>query len=102
MPVSQHSLHDFSPHLFWDVDKQQTDLEAHKPQIIQQVLEYGLLADWLLIRDLYGINEIAKTAATFRQLDPKALTFISTLSGRTKESFRCYNTKPSTAQRWNF
>ena len=104
---NKHSLRsitvaDFSAHLFWDVDKGKLDLQIHKQQVIRQVLEYGLLSDWLIINRLYGIKTIAETTASFRQLDPKALSFIVALSGMPKEFFKCYTTKPSMPKHWNF
>ncbi|MEO5648069.1 MAG: hypothetical protein ABIQ56_06880, partial [Chitinophagaceae bacterium] len=84
------------------VDKERLDFNSNKAQVIQQVLEYGLLADWLIISHLYGIKVIAETATTFRQLDPMALSFIATISGINKESFKCYSTKQLMPQHWNF
>lgn len=36
-------MEQFSPHLFWDVRKEDIDLDAHAQYVIQRVLEYGLL-----------------------------------------------------------
>ena len=102
MPSSHYTIADFSPHLFWDVNKETLDLTSNKVQVIQQVLEYGLLSDWLIISNLYGIQMIARIAAKFRQLDPRALSFIVALSGIPKESFKCYSTKQLIPQHWNF
>ena len=102
MAESSPTIKEFSPHLFWDVNKEKLDLNLHKSQVIQQVLEYGLLTDWLKIVHIYGVNQIAETALTFRQLDPKALSFIAAISGIPKESFRCYSTKQLIPPHWNF
>jgi hypothetical protein len=100
--IHQYTASDFSPHLFWDVDKNKLDLEINRAQIIQQVLEYGLLQDWLLIKKIYGIQQIAETARKFRNLDPMALSFIVTLSGLPIESFTCYTTRQLMPPHWNF
>ncbi|MDY0078522.1 MAG: hypothetical protein RBR87_14740 [Bacteroidales bacterium] len=92
----------FSPHLFWDVNKSTLDMEKHRAYIIKQVLEYGLLEDWKLIKKYYGIARIAQIAITFRELDAKTLSFISLLSHVPKEEFRCYTYQQSTPQHWNF
>ncbi len=97
-----YKILDFSPHLFWDVDKEKLNFNINKSQIIHQVLEYGLLQDWILISKIYGIATIAETAANFRQLEPKALSFIASLSGKSKKSFKCYSIKPLMPQHWNF
>ena len=96
------SVKDFSPHLFWDINKDKLDFNLNKSQVIAQVLQYGLLKDWLLIKDYYGLKVITETAVNLRQLDPQSISFIAALSGISKESFKCYSTKPLTPQHWNF
>jgi hypothetical protein len=51
-------MEQFSPHLFWDVRKEDIDLDAHAQYVIQRVLEYGLLGDWNLIKSYYGLPKI--------------------------------------------
>ena len=92
-----------SPHLFWDVDMESfKKTDNHKPFIIKRVLEYGLWPDWLLIKNYYGLDEITTQSQAFRDLDPKALAFISHLSGVPKQQFRCYDTKQLMPPHWNF
>lgn len=66
------SIDQFSKHLFWDVDRNQLNIVINKAYIIKQVLEYGMLHDWILIQKHYGIEQIAETAKTFRELDKKS------------------------------
>ena len=95
-------LTQYSPHLFWDVDRHKLDLQRNKPLIVQRVLEYGLLEDWhLLVRQL-GIAQIAEVAKDLRDLDPRALSFIALLSKTPREHFRCYTTRQSIPPHWNF
>jgi hypothetical protein len=54
------SIQDFSPHLFWDVDKNVLDVNEHKEQIVYQVVEYGLWSDWLLLQKVYTYDELKK------------------------------------------
>ena len=99
----QHiKISDFSPHLFWDTDKKKLDVDEHKSFLIQRVLEYGLMKDWKLISAYYGIKKIGETATDFRILEPKALSFISTISKIPIKNFRCYNIKQSIPKHWNF
>ena len=95
-------IQNFSKHLFWDVNPKNLDFEKHKAYIIKQVLEFGLINDWGLIQKYYGIKQIAKVSTTFRELDKKALSFISFLSKTPIEKFRCYNYQQSIPQHWNF
>lgn len=95
-------IKDFSKHLFWDVQREQLHLEKNDAYIIRQVLEYGKFHDWMLIKNYYGIQEIAKKAMEFRSLEKKALSFVSTLSGVPITKFRCYTTQQSIPPHWNF
>ncbi len=82
-----------SKHLFWDIKIDLLDFNEHKSYVISRVLEYGDVNDWKQIRDYYGIEEIATVAMSLRNLDKKALAFISLVSGTSKENYRCYTTK---------
>lgn len=100
--VHNNIIERFSPHLFWDTDRDKLDWSQHKTFIVERVLEYGLLPDWQLIRSLLSVSEIAELAKNMRQLDPRTLSFISTISNTPKEEFRCYTTKQSIPAHWNF
>ena len=91
-----------SPHLFWDVKRDELDGERSRRFIIKRVLEYGLWQDWLLIEKYYGLATIATEAQQVRELDGRSLAFISLLSGVPKQQFKCYTTKLSTPAHWNF
>ncbi len=99
---SKPQIQQFSKHLFWDVNRTKLDVEKHKSYIIKQVLEYGLLKDWRLIQNYYGIEQLAEVAKSFRELDKKALSFIAFLSKTPLKEFRCYTYQQSTPQHWNF
>ncbi len=95
-------INNLSKHLFWDVDPSFIDTKKNKSFIIKRVLEYGLWTDWLFIKKYYGLDEITRQSQLFRDLDPKALAFISQLSGVPKQQFKCYTTKQLIPQHWNF
>lgn len=95
-------INQFSSHLFWDIDRDKLDWNKHRMYIVERVLEYGVLSDWKLLRSCMSIEEITSFAKKIRQLDPKTLSFISTISHTPKEEFRCYTTKQSIPQHWNF
>lgn len=95
-------LYRFSQHLFWDTDRQNVDLETNAAFMVQRVLEYGLLEDWMLLRSYYGIERIAEVAKKLRSLEPRALSFIATLSNSNKSEFRCYTTKQSNQSPWGY
>lgn len=92
----------FSAHLFWDVRREDVDLEVNAPFMVQRVLEYGLLEDWLLLRSFYGIPRIASVAQRLRTLEPRALAFICALSNTSKTDYRCFTTKQLNQQPWSY
>lgn len=91
--IEHISISDFSSHLFWDINKDELDLDANKSFIVKRALEYGFMQDWNLISSYYGLTEIVELAKTFRSLEPKTFSFILTLSGLQKDAFRCYTIK---------
>ena len=97
-PQIQH----FSKHLFGDVNRTTLEFEKHKSYIVKQVLEYGLIDDWSLIQKYYGLEQIAEVSKSFRELDKKALSFISFLSKTPLKEFSCFTYQQSTPQHWNF
>lgn len=92
----------FSEHLFWDVSRKDVDLEANAPFLVQRVLEYGLLEDWLLLRSFYGIPRIVAIAKRLRTLEPRALAFICALSNTSKTDYRCFTMRQSNQQPWSY
>ena len=93
-------MKNLSSHLFWDVDVNKVNLETSKKLIIQRVLEYGMIEDWIFIKKHYGLEEIVRVAKTLRDLDSISLNFIATISNTAKESFRCYTEKQSRLKHW--
>lgn len=89
MNANALTLH-FSPELFWDTAPESVCIVKNKRWLVVRVLEYGHLEDWLELRKLYSLAEIAEAASQARCLSPKALSFISIISETPKESFRCF------------
>lgn len=50
----------FSTYLFWDVNKDDLDMEKHSQYIIKRVLEYGMLQDWNIVKQYYGLGGSSK------------------------------------------
>ena len=93
-------LANFSPSLFWDVDRKALDLAQSKKLIIERVLEYGLMQDWKLLQKIYGLEEIKNVAVKLRALDEVTLSFLCHLFDLKKSNFRCYTHKQSTPNFW--
>ena len=100
--MEENILNSFSKHLFWDVSLNKLDLQKSKTFIIKRVLEYGLINDWNLIKNNFGLNVIGKEVKLFKDLDPKSLAFISTVCKIPLNEFRCYTTKQLTPKHWSF
>lgn len=98
----QECIQGFSDYIFWDADRRSIDLDRNAPYVIQRVLEYGQIGDWRLLLGYYGLPEIVEVSKKLRTLDPRALSFISTISGIPIDQFRCYITKQSVPQHCNF
>ena len=92
----------FSKYLFWDVDVSALSVEKNQKYIVKRVLEYGQFPDWQLLITYLSIAEIASICLTIRDLDSKAVSFISTLSKLPRTEFLCYSSQQSTGQHWNF
>lgn len=92
----------FSPYLFWDIDKNSLNMEEHAPYIIKRVLEYGQLSDWEKIKNYYTLPVLVEYVKKFRELEPRALTYISAISHTPIQQFRCYTMKQSNPVHWNF
>ena len=81
----------FSTYLFWDVNKDDLDMEKHSQYIIKRVLEYGMLQDWNIVKQYYGLGRIVEIAKGFRELEPRALAYLSAIS-QTPINGRIHNT----------
>lgn len=90
----------FTPALFWDVDREELDIEKNRAFIVQRVLERGHDSDWELLKACYTIQGIVDTAKQLRSLEPTALAFASCIGNAKKEDFRCYTSKLSTPTHW--
>ena len=87
--------------LFWDMDKDELDVQKHSAQLVQRVLEYGTLDDWRLVRDYLGMDRVVADCKSLRTLDPMALSFVCAMSDTKKEDYRCYQFRQSFPTLWN-
>ncbi|WP_276980297.1 hypothetical protein [Flavobacterium filum] len=95
------TIDDFSQHLFWDVDLADFDFQKHKSHLIQKVLEYGLMNDWNLLKEVYGLETIKEVSLNLRSLDAVTLSFLATIFQIDKKEFRCYKHKQLFPTYWN-
>lgn len=91
----------FSPNLFWDANPSELKMDESRGYIIQRVLEYGQMNDWLLINSYYGLDQIVEECKKMRTLNPVCLAFICTISHTKEEEYRCYHFRQSCPTPWN-
>lgn len=95
------TINDFSQHLFWDVDLSDFDFKKHKTHLIQKVLEYGLIQDWRLLKQVYGLDIIKEVSLNLRSLDAVTLSFLAAIFKIEKTEFRCYKHNQLYPTYWN-
>lgn len=81
----------FQKALFWDVKIDALDIEAHARFIIERVVSRGNLADWNLLKEIYGGERIKNETLRIRCLDKKTLSFLSAYFNIKKTEYRCCN-----------
>jgi len=91
----------FSSNLFWDANPSDLKMDENQGYIIQRVLEYGQMNDWLLINRYYGLDKIVEECKKLRTLNPVCLAFICTISHTKEEEYRCYHFRQSCPTLWN-
>lgn len=95
------TINDFSQHLLRDVDLSDFDFQKHKVHLIQKVLEYGLIKDWNLLKQIYGLKTIKEVSLNLRSLAAVTLSYLATIFNINKKEFRCYKHKQLFANYWN-
>lgn len=97
-----YTISDLSQHIFWDVNTTLLDFKKSKEQIIYKVVEFGVMNDWNIIKEVYGLEAIKNASLEFRNLDDVTLSFLSNLFQLEKSLFRCYKQKQLTPNSWNY
>ncbi|MDX2071309.1 MAG: hypothetical protein SFV55_22975 [Haliscomenobacter sp.] len=95
-------IEDFSPALFWDIDRTKLDFEKNKRFIIERTLTHGTLADWFLLKGFYGKDVIKTESMQIRYLDKLTLSFCAAYFNESIENFRCYILKQSNPTHWGY
>lgn len=89
-------------YLFWDVDQNSINYDKNARFVISRVIQRGSIDDWKRIKKYYGLDKIQEEIINIRSLDYKTLVFFSTYFGLKMNSFRCYTTKQSPTQPFNY
>jgi hypothetical protein len=95
-------IDEFSPSLFWDVDRRKLSITDHAGFIIQRVCMLGNIGDYKLLVKNYGLEKIKSELLQARYLDKKTLNYFSIIFDIPKEKFRCYILQQSSPEHWNY
>ena len=77
-------------------------MEKNGVFVLQRVLQYGLLKDWLILKSNLGLERIKSIAVQIPVLDDVSISFLSNLLHIEKSEFRCYKNKQSNQNYWNY
>ena len=95
-------ISNLTPHIFWDVDIKTIDLEKNGVFVLQRILQYGLLKDWLLINSVLGSDKLKSIAVKIPSLDDVSISFLSNLLHIEKSEFKCYKNRQSNQNYWSY
>ncbi len=94
-PVSKRTRPGFlKKHLFWDVNLEAIDLQAHKQFVIERILARGQQEDWAEMKRCYTSSEIREAAILSRNIDEKSRNFAAFLYDISPEEFKQCNSIP--------
>jgi hypothetical protein len=103
MPITeQEFINELSPHLFWDVDRNDVNAQEHALFVIDRVMSRGSLEDFQLLKSFYGKDKIKEIVLKIRYLDDRVLHFCSAYFDLPITAFRCYTEKLSKKTHWNY
>ena len=83
-----------SPFLFWDINQEDLHWPKHEDFIVQRILEYGLLSDFIVLKNAVGLQKIGQVSKGLRNLDRVSMHFVATITNSKLNEFRCYTSIP--------
>lgn len=102
MDKQEYTITLFSPHIFWDVSIEDIDLQNHASFVLERVMRYGQIKDWILLKEIFGLPKIKELAVAVRDLDDFSIAFLSLILNIKKEAFRCYRQQQSQPSFWDY
>ncbi|MBA2499741.1 MAG: hypothetical protein H0V30_08455 [Chitinophagaceae bacterium] len=89
-----YSIADFSPQLFWDVDRNKLDLEKNKRFVIERVLQRGSRKDFNMLLGYFGKERIKEVVKQLPWLNEKDQAFVHVFFDIPYNDLKCYIRKP--------
>lgn len=87
---AQTFLDQLSTHLFWDVNRDSVDAEAHADYLIWRIMERGTQADVRSAWVYYGEGRIRQALMEAPSLTAKTMSFFANQFALPREAFRAY------------
>jgi hypothetical protein len=95
MSKTVYSINDFSPHLFWDVDRNKLDLQKNKQLIVERVIQRGSRSDLQIILSYYGKQEAGELLKQVPWLNEKDMAFVNVFFDIPFSEMKCYTKRLS-------
>ncbi|MFN8255485.1 MAG: hypothetical protein U0W24_07340 [Bacteroidales bacterium] len=86
--------------LFWDMDTSKLDAERNIYIIIERILMFGNLSEFLLLKRYYGKNEIEGVIKKIGYLDPKTFEFVISYFKLNPKDMKCFAKRQLNLQHW--
>jgi Family of unknown function (DUF6922) len=87
--MSDRTMMNFSPGLFWDCDPTSLDRRRHDSFIIQRVLSRGTRDDWRELRRHYSDDDLRDRIVRLRSLDRRTVAFCAAYFQLPLDTFAC-------------
>lgn len=91
-----------SPHLFWDVNRDTINPQAHKRYIINRILSRGTITDFRALLDYYDLEVIIEEIKEIRSMDNKTANFAAIYFSIPKQEMQCYTWEQSRKRHWDY
>lgn len=98
MTASQKFIAQFSPHLFWDVDRVSIDVEQNAAFLICRVMERGSSSEVRKVWSYYGETAVREALVHAPSLTRKTIAFFANQFSVPKETFRACRSGQSWAR----
>lgn len=102
MKKKELKIEDFSPSLFWDVDKTTLDFEKHAVHVVDKALSRGSWEDFKTVLTFYGYERVKGIVKNLRYMDKKTLQFSSVYFQIPITAMRCYIWQQSNPSHWDY
>jgi hypothetical protein len=86
--------------LFWDINFRSMDDKKNKQIIIERVLSFGNVAEFIAIERFYGQKTIKKVLSKIGYFDPKTLEFIKSYYSIKQSDLKCFIKKLPGQKHW--